>query len=104
MKDKKISPKFRKRFGQHFLQDSRVIENIISSINLKKKDHIVEIGPGLGALTQKLLQTNCHIDAIEVDRDLAKKLNEKFIQIITSKKDSNCLNFKEIKKLGGIFN
>ena len=78
MKDKKISPKFRKRFGQHFLQDSRVIENIISSINLKKKDHIVEIGPGLGALTQKLLQTNCHIDAIEVDRDLAKNLNEKF--------------------------
>ena len=70
--------KFRKRFGQHFLQDDRIIENIISSINLKEKDHIVEIGPGLGALTQQLLQTNCQIDAIEIDRNLAKKLNEKF--------------------------
>ena len=70
--------KFRKRFGQHFLQDDRIIENIISSINLKAKDHIVEIGPGLGALTQQLLQTNCQIDAIEIDRNLAKKLNEKF--------------------------
>ncbi len=78
MRNEKTYSKFRKRFGQHFLQDGRVIENIISTINLKEKDHIVEIGPGLGALTQKLLQTNCQMDAIEVDRDLAKRLNEKF--------------------------
>ena len=78
MTNEKQRPKFRKRFGQHFLQDKRIIENIIYSINLKERDHIVEIGPGLGALTEKLLQTNCQIDAIEVDRDLAIKLNGRF--------------------------
>jgi len=78
MTNEKQRPKFRKRFGQHFLQDKRIIENIIYSINLKERDHIVEIGPGLGAITEKLLQTNCQIDAIEVDRDLAKKLNDRF--------------------------
>ena len=78
MRNEKQRPKFRKRFGQHFLQDNRIIEDIISSINLKEKDHVVEIGPGLGALTQKLLQTNLQIDVIEIDRDLAKNLNDRF--------------------------
>ena len=85
MRTEKQRLKVRKRFGQHFLRDNRVIENIISSINLKEKDHVIEIGPGLGALTQKLLQTNCQVDAIEIDRDLTEKLNEKF---------SSCRNFK----------
>jgi len=78
MRTEKTQSRFRKRFGQHFLKDSRVIENIISSINLKERDHVVEIGPGLGALTHKLLQTNCQLDAIEIDRDLAKKLEKRF--------------------------
>ncbi len=78
MTSEKQRPKFRKRFGQHFLQDKRIIENIISSINLKERDYVLEIGPGLGALTERLLQTNCQLEAIEVDRDLAKELNGRF--------------------------
>ena len=78
MANEKQRQKFRKRFGQHFLQDKRIIENIISSINLKERDYVLEIGPGLGALTERLLQTNCQLEAIEVDRDLAKELNGRF--------------------------
>ena len=103
MRKEKTPPKFRKRFGQHFLQDNKVIENIISSINLKERDHIVEIGPGLGALTEKLLDTNCQMDAVEVDRDLAKKLNEKFSKYENFKLHlADALSFKyETHKIEG---
>ncbi len=78
MSTEKIPTKFRKRFGQHFLKDIGIIENIVASINLGEIDHVIEIGPGLGALTQKILESNCQLDAIEIDRDLAKRLNERF--------------------------
>lgn len=64
----------RKRFGQNFLQDQNIIQNIVQSITPKKEDHIIEIGPGLGALTQSLLPLIKHLDAIEIDRDLIPKL------------------------------
>ncbi|MBN2689734.1 MAG: 16S rRNA (adenine(1518)-N(6)/adenine(1519)-N(6))-dimethyltransferase RsmA [Gammaproteobacteria bacterium] len=70
-----IKPK--KRFGQNFLQDKIIIENIISAINPQKDDAIVEIGPGTGALTFKLLKITCKLDAIELDRDLIDNLRNK---------------------------
>lgn len=60
----------RKRFGQNFLQTPAIIEAIIRLIDPKKNDNLIEIGPGLGALTQPLLQTVQHLTAIEIDRDL----------------------------------
>ena len=51
-----MSHKARKRFGQNFLNDRQVIERIISTISPKKKDDIVEIGPGKGAITFPLLE------------------------------------------------
>ena len=56
------------------------------------------------AFWDKSLERSLKWNDEELKINWPKKLNEKFIQIITSKKDSNCLNFKEIKKLGGIFN
>ncbi len=60
----------RKRFGQHFLQDKNVIQNIVNAIAPQKNDVLVEIGPGRGALTLPLLQHVKTLHAIELDRDL----------------------------------
>ena len=60
----------RKRFGQNFLHDDAVIRRIISVIRPHSSDHLVEIGPGKGALTRPLLEACGKIDAIELDRDL----------------------------------
>ncbi|TAG27484.1 MAG: 16S rRNA (adenine(1518)-N(6)/adenine(1519)-N(6))-dimethyltransferase RsmA [Burkholderiales bacterium] len=61
----------RKRFGQHFLVDGALIEAIVSQIDPKPADAMIEIGPGLGALTQPLLQRLGQITVVELDRDLA---------------------------------
>ena len=64
----------RKRFGQNFLQDEGVIAAIARAINPHETDHIVEIGPGRGALTDALITSGCRLDAIELDRDLTAGL------------------------------
>ena len=66
--------KARKRFGQNFLNDRQVIERIISTISPKKKDDIVEIGPGKGAITFPLLEQLNKLNVIEIDRDLTALL------------------------------
>jgi len=68
----------RKRFGQNFLIDQGVIAEIIAAIHPQQTDQIVEIGPGLGALTIPLLQHVSHFDVIEIDRDIVKKLRAEF--------------------------
>lgn len=64
----------KKRFGQNFLVDTNIIDKIIHSINPQPEDHIIEIGPGLGALTQPLLKALYRLDAIELDRDVIPQL------------------------------
>lgn len=64
----------RKHFGQHFLADGNVIRKIISAIAPRAGEHFVEIGPGRGAITLPLLATGVRLDAIEIDRDLAREL------------------------------
>ncbi len=70
--------KARKRFGQNFLHDAHIIERIIASIAARDSQHIVEIGPGKGALTEHLLLTAGQLDAIELDRDLIPLLEQRF--------------------------
>ncbi|HZS67834.1 MAG TPA: 16S rRNA (adenine(1518)-N(6)/adenine(1519)-N(6))-dimethyltransferase RsmA [Burkholderiales bacterium] len=66
----------RKRFGQHFLHDPRVLARIVDAIAPQPGDVLVEIGPGEGALTRPLLERAQALHAIEVDRDLAARLRE----------------------------
>ena len=74
-------PPRRKRFGQHFLHDPTVLENIVAAIGPRADDRLVEIGPGRGALTRLLLQAgNGALDAIEIDRDLAALLRTELVQ------------------------
>ena len=68
----------RKRFGQNFLHDDGVIRDIVRAVCAVETDHIVEIGPGEGALTNELLDTGCTLDAIELDRDLKAYLLSSF--------------------------
>jgi len=66
----------RKRFGQNFLNDHQIIENIIDFINPLPGQNVVEVGPGLAALTQPLLQRVDALQVIEIDRDLIAKLQQ----------------------------
>ncbi|MEW5754865.1 MAG: 16S rRNA (adenine(1518)-N(6)/adenine(1519)-N(6))-dimethyltransferase RsmA [Pseudomonadota bacterium] len=66
--------KARKRFGQNFLQDEGIIRHIIHSIHPQQGQRLVEIGPGLGALTQELLAEAGVLDVIELDRDVIPHL------------------------------
>ena len=68
----------RKRFGQNFLRDEAVIEAIASAIAPDKAQHLIEIGPGEGAITQALVASGCRFDAIELDRDLRTRLLASF--------------------------
>lgn len=74
----RVGHKARKRFGQNFLKDERIIERIITCIAPKESDCLVEIGPGLGALTEPLLQQAGKLDVIEIDRDLIPVLKTQF--------------------------
>lgn len=66
----------RKRFGQNFLQDQTVIHDIVSAIDPTDDDCIVEIGPGLGALTEPLMARLKHMHVVELDRDLIARLEK----------------------------
>ena len=73
-----MSHQARKRFGQNFLQDHSVIYNILAHAQIQAGEHWVEIGPGLGALTQPLLDAGVELDVVELDRDLVSLLSKRF--------------------------
>ena len=68
----------RKRFGQHFLTDTAVLGRIVDCIAPRPNDHLLEVGPGQGALTEFLHGTTERFLAIEIDRDLAPMLRARF--------------------------
>jgi 16S rRNA (adenine1518-N6/adenine1519-N6)-dimethyltransferase len=68
----------RKRFSQNFLHDTHYIDRIVAAIAPHARQRIVEIGPGLGALTKRLIAAAGHIYCVEIDRDLATRLREAF--------------------------
>ena len=67
----------RKRFGQHFLVDGGVIDAIVHGIEPRPGDALIEIGPGLGALTNSLVRACGHLTVVELDRDLAARLRKR---------------------------
>ena len=68
----------RKRFGQNFLHDTGVIDRIIRAISPRAEQHLLEIGPGQGALTESLVNSGAKLDVIEIDLDLVSILKVKF--------------------------
>ncbi len=70
-------PRARKRFGQNFLTDTQVVDDIIRAINPQAGEQIVEIGPGHAALTLPLLASGAELHLVEIDRDLASSLQQR---------------------------
>ena len=84
----------RKRFGQNFLHDNYIIESIVAAIQPKQGEALVEIGPGLAALTVPVSKLVDHLTVIEIDRDLASRLVENpFLQNKISVIEQDALNF-----------
>jgi len=83
----------RKRFGQHFLHDARVLARIVEAIAPEQGDAIVEVGPGEGALTRLLLERVPRIEAIEIDRDLAARLETEFSRERLAVHNADALRF-----------
>jgi len=89
----------RKRFGQNFLVDQQIINQIVSTISPKKNDNIIEIGPGKGALTFPLIDYLESIHVIEIDRDLIALLQKKNnIKITIHESDALVFNFDQFKQ------
>lgn len=83
----------RKRFGQHFLHDRHVIGRILDAFAPRPGDHVVEIGPGTGALTRELAARLPHFEAVEFDRDLIVHLQSAFPSDKLSLHNADALKF-----------
>ncbi|HXT64942.1 MAG TPA: 16S rRNA (adenine(1518)-N(6)/adenine(1519)-N(6))-dimethyltransferase RsmA [Pyrinomonadaceae bacterium] len=68
----------KRRFGQNFLTDRNVVDRIIAAVQPQPDETIIEIGPGRGALTRRLVQSGARVVAIEFDRELAPQLHDEF--------------------------
>ena len=75
---KKYNLDFKKKFGQNFLTSEEILDEVISKANISKDDIILEIGPGIGTLTAKLLETGAEVISVEVDLELVKPLKDRF--------------------------
>lgn len=89
----------RKRFGQNFLTDKTVIARIIAAIDPRPGDRLIEIGPGLGALTAPLLERAKSLAVVELDRDLAKRLEVAFASSALAIHQTDALTF-DFARLG----
>ena len=83
----------RKRFGQNFLVDSGIIAAIVSAIGPQKDQNLVEIGPGLGAITEPLMALLDHLHVVEIDRDLIARLKKQHTPARMTIHEGDALNF-----------
>ena len=75
---KRYNLDFKKKFGQNFLTSEEILEEVISKAKISKDDIILEIGPGIGTLTSKLLETGAEVISVEIDLELIRPLKERF--------------------------
>jgi 16S rRNA (adenine1518-N6/adenine1519-N6)-dimethyltransferase len=93
----------RKRFGQHFLSDAGIIDAIVREIGPKPGQRMVEIGPGLAALTQPLVERLGHLTVIELDRDLAQRLRA-HAQLTVIESDVLKVDFSQVNRAQAAIN
>ena len=93
----------RKRFGQHFLCDQNIVQRIVAAINPGRGQHLVEIGPGQGAITLPVLKKCHHLEVIEFDRDLVPELEDRTAgigQLVIHSADVLDFDFASIQQAG----
>lgn len=91
----------KKELGQHWLHDESILDAIVEAGEVAEKDFVLEIGPGLGTLTQKLADTGAQISALEFDKDLLGSLRKKFKNcnnVAILEGDIRTFNFSELPK------
>ena len=76
---------FQKKFGQNFLIDTHVLDKIIQSANITKDDMVLEIGPGIGTMTQYLAQAAGKVIAVEIDKNLIPILEDMTMYVSSMK-------------------
>ena len=93
----------RKRFGQNFLVDAQVIFDIVAAVAPKRTDCVVEIGPGLGALTTPLLNKLDHLNVLEIDRDIVTRLKNNYSakKLSVHEGDALLFDFANLAKVRG---
>jgi len=93
----------RKRFGQNFLIDQQVIADIVNAVAPQRGDCVVEIGPGLGALTDPLIRRVDHLQVVEIDRDIIARLRKRYPaeKLTIHEGDALAFDFAALAKDGG---
>ena len=89
----------RRRFGQNFLADPHYAQRIVDAVDPTPGDNVVEIGPGLAALTGALIERSGHLSALEIDRDLASRLRERYAPDRLTLYEADALTF-DFARLG----
>jgi len=87
----------KKRFGQNFLTDQSIISSLVDAINPKPNQIVVEIGPGLGALTKPLLSRVSKLNVVEIDRDIVSWMQAEYSKPIYAKNEINVHNVDVLK-------
>lgn len=88
----------KKRFGQHFLTDTRLLDRIVATASVSPGDEVLEVGPGCGTLTTRLLAAGAKVVAVELDRDAAAFVRETFHDhaLTLVEADATAVNFAEL--------
>jgi len=92
------TPRPKKSLGQNYLQDENTCRNIVQSFNIKPGDHVIEIGPGQGAITKFILEETGNLLVVELDENNCRILAEKFPELEIINKDFLKLDFADIVK------
>lgn len=95
----------RKRFGQNFLVDRGLVGDIVNAVAPRREDCVVEIGPGLGALTEPLLARVDHLHVVEIDRDLVARLRRRFPaeRLTVNEGDALSFDFASLPRAAGSY-
>ena len=91
-----LEQRARRRFGQHFLTDRGVVERIVRGARVAPGERVIEIGPGLGILTQALVAAGADLTAIELDRDLAEHVRTAFPTVRVIEADAARVDWGEV--------
>jgi len=91
-----LEQRARRRFGQHFLRDQGVVRRMVAGARVSPGDRVVEIGPGLGILTEELLAAGVELTAVELDRDLAEYVRLRFPEVRLIEGDAARLDWTDV--------